>query len=301
MAFELDPTAPSAPSSFVTVNGVELAVRRHGQVAAMPVVLLHGLSSHGAVYDGVVEPLADRYDVHRVDFRGHGRSSRHPGTYDIDHHVEDVAAYIEAEVGRSAFLVGHSLGGVVAHVVAQRHPELVLGLFEEDPPLYFCDLKLFQSSMFPELFSTLERETRDLQEREDTLEAVYQFIANSPSPRGGIAKDWTLPRDLAARAQSLLLVDPEVFAPAIDGRTLSGYDPDTLVNVPLTVLRADPSLGAALFADHAERLHSANPHADVELVVGATHSIHAEVPTSATYVALLQSALANVANEHRSL
>jgi pimeloyl-ACP methyl ester carboxylesterase len=293
MAFELN---PSLPTSFVTLNGAELAVRRDGQVGAMPIVLLHGLSSHGAVYDSVVETLGERNDVHRLDFRGHGRSSRHPGTYDIDHHVTDVVAYLQAEVGRSAFLVGHSLGGVVAHVVAQRHPELVLGLFEEDPPLYFCDHQLFQSSIFAEVFAILERETRDLQGHRADLEAAYQFTANSPSPRGGIASDWTRPSDLAARAQSLLLVDPEVWAPAIDGRTLSGYKPDTLVEVPLTVLRADPVLGAALFPDHAERLRRANPHARVELVVGATHNIHGEVPTTATYLALLQSALADVAS-----
>jgi pimeloyl-ACP methyl ester carboxylesterase len=286
---------PSPPTAFVTVNGVSLAVRRNGQVGSMPVVLLHGLSSHGAVYDGVVEALGDPYELHRLDFRGHGRSSRHPGTYDVDHYVADVVAYLEEHVGRPAFLVGHSLGGVVAHVLAQRRPELVLGLFEEDPPLYFCDLEVFQTSMFAELFPLLERETRRLQEHDNTLGAAIDSTANGPSPRGGIASDWTLPRDLAARAQSLLLVDPEVWPPAIDGRTLSGYEPDTPVKVPLTVLRADPAMGAALSPEHADRLQRANPHATIAHIVGATHLIHDEIPTAPTYLAHLRNALAKIA------
>jgi pimeloyl-ACP methyl ester carboxylesterase len=286
---------PSLPTAFVTVNGVNLAVRRNGHVRSMPVVLLHGLSSHGAVYDGVVEALSDQYDLHRLDFRGHGRSSRHPGTYDVDHHVNDVIAYLEVHVGRPAFLIGHSLGGVVAHVVAQRRPELVLGLLEEDPPLYFCDLQVFQTSAFASLFPLLEHETRRLQEHDNTLEAAFDSTANGPSPRGGTASDWTLSRDLAARAQSLLLVDPEVWPPAVDGRTLSGYEPDTPVKVPLTVLRADPAMGSALFPEHADRLQRANPHANIELIVGATHLIHDEVPTAATYLTHLRNALANSA------
>jgi pimeloyl-ACP methyl ester carboxylesterase len=292
MAFE---TQPSSPTAFVPVNGVNLAVRRSGSPGSMPVVLLHGLSSHGAVYDGVVEALGDQYELHRLDFRGHGHSSRHPGTYDIDHYVADVVAYLQAQVGRPAFLVGHSLGGVVAHVVAQRRPELVLSLFEEDPPLYFCDLDVFQSSMFAELFPLLEHETRHLQQDDNTLEAALKSTANGPSPRGGIASDWTLPRDLAARAQSLLLVDPDVWPPAIDGRTLSGYEPDTAVSVPLTVLRSDPAMGTALSSEHADRLQRANPHATIRPIIGATHLIHDEVPTAAIYLAHLRKALANIA------
>jgi pimeloyl-ACP methyl ester carboxylesterase len=284
---------PSVPSAFVTLNGVNLAVRRNGQMGSMPVVLLHGLSSHGAIYDNVVNVLESNYDVHRLDFRGHGRSSRHPGTYDVNHHVSDIVAYLEAEVGQPAFLVGHSLGGVVAHLIAQRLPELVLGLFEEDPPLFFCDIKLFQSSVFARVFPILESETRILQEQKYSLETAYEFIANSPSPRGGIARDWTLPSDLAARAQSLILVDPEVWPPAIDGRTLLGYEPETPVKVPLTVLRSDPTLGAALLPEHSDRLQTANPHADIICVIGASHDIHGEVPTSAEYLALLQKTLAS--------
>jgi pimeloyl-ACP methyl ester carboxylesterase len=288
---------PSSPTAFVTVNSVTLAVRRNGHVGSTPVVLLHGLSSHGAVYDGVIEAievLEDQYELHRLDFRGHGRSSRRPGTYDIDHHVADVIAYLEEQVGRPAFLVGHSLGGVVAHVLAQRRPELVLGLFEEDPPLYFCDHDVFQTSMFADVFPILERETRRLQESGNSLEAAIDSTANGPCPRGGIASDWTLPRDLAARAQSLLLVDPEIWPPAIDGRTLSGYEPNTPVKVPLTALRSDPAMGAALSPEHADRLQRTNPRATIEHIVGATHLIHDEVPTAAMYLAHLRKALAAI-------
>jgi pimeloyl-ACP methyl ester carboxylesterase len=71
----------------------------------------------------------------RVDLRGHGRSGHAPGTYTVERYGEDVVAALREGVGRPAVLVGHSLAGVVAWWVAQRHPELVTAAFLEDPPL----------------------------------------------------------------------------------------------------------------------------------------------------------------------
>ena len=99
----------------------------------MTVVFLHGVAGSRATYDWLPDTVAG-HRVVRPDFRGHGAAARTPGAYLIADYFADVAAVL-SEVG-PAVLVGHSLGGVAAWWAAQRVPELVLGAFLEDPPLY---------------------------------------------------------------------------------------------------------------------------------------------------------------------
>lgn len=74
---------------------------------------------------------------------------------------------------------------------------------------------------------------------------------------------------------------------------LVGYDPDEPVTVPLTVLRADPSLGAALPPEHAAKLALSQPHAMITEIDNATHLIHSEIHTSDTYLSHLRAAISN--------
>jgi esterase len=115
-------------------------VRLHIEVAGppegVPVVFLHGVSGSMRTYAWLTGAITEGRRIVRLDLRGHGRSEHAPGTYDVDRYGEDVVDVLRETVGRPAVLVGHSLGGVVAWWVAQRHPELVVAAFLEDPPLY---------------------------------------------------------------------------------------------------------------------------------------------------------------------
>jgi len=256
-----------------------------------PVLLLHGLSGAACSYDAVVGELDPGLEIHRLDFRGHGASARVPGSYDVPHLVADVVAYLRAAVDRPVFLVGHSLGGVVAHVVAQHHPELVVAVFEEDPPLYFCDHSLFEQTMFFTVFPAIASEIRDIQASNTTFEAVCERVRHAPTARGGIAADDMNAANIAARAKEMLGCDPTAIDTAVAGRLLVGYDPDVPVTVPLTVLRADPALGVALSPEDAAKLVASQPHATIIEVASATHLIHSEIHTSDAYVARLRTAI----------
>src|SRR3954454_6007754 len=95
------------------------------------VVFLHGVAGSSRTYSWL--ELEGRTNV-RFDFRGHGASDRAPGTYLIQDYVDDAISVLSS--AGPAVLAGHSLGGVVAWSVAQQRPELVRGLFLEDPPLF---------------------------------------------------------------------------------------------------------------------------------------------------------------------
>jgi pimeloyl-ACP methyl ester carboxylesterase len=272
-------------------DGIALSAQVDGTEGGHPVLLLHGLSGAACTYDEVVSNLDPTLEIHRLDFRGHGDSGRAPGTYDLTHMVADVVAYVDQVVGRPVCIVGHSLGGVVAHVVAQRHPEHVVAVFEEDPPLYFCDHALFEQSMFAMVFPMIAGQIREAQANDVPLEAVCEGIRNSPTARGGIAADDMNDTNITSRAHEMMHCDPATIESAIAGQLLTGYDPDEPVNVPLTVLRADPALGAALPPEHAAKLALSQPHATITEIANATHLIHSEFHTSDTYLSHLREAI----------
>lgn len=117
----------------VDVGGVRLAYRVWGEPDAPPMVLLHGLTASGANWAPVAPVLASRYRVYAPDQRGHGTSDW-PGEYSFDALVADVLGFLDALGLARVVLVGHSMGGVVAHLFAGRHPERVTALVVEDPP-----------------------------------------------------------------------------------------------------------------------------------------------------------------------
>jgi pimeloyl-ACP methyl ester carboxylesterase len=92
------------------------------------VVLLHGYMDAGGTWDLVAPQLeAAGYRVLAPDLRGYGNGPR-AGAGDAYHfadYVLDLARYLEAHTGAPLFLVGHSMGGVVATLFAGTYPERV--------------------------------------------------------------------------------------------------------------------------------------------------------------------------------
>jgi N-formylmaleamate deformylase len=113
-------------------NGIALHYRRTGG-GKQPVVLLHGLSGSGASWTPVARVLESDFDVVMPDARGHGGSSAPPDGYRYDELANDVIGLIRGLALADPVLVGHSMGGMTAAVVASRAAELVRGLVLVDP------------------------------------------------------------------------------------------------------------------------------------------------------------------------
>ena len=73
------------------------------------------------------------YDVIMPDARGHGKSSVPDDGYRYEDLAHDVVGFIEALRLPPPILIGHSMGGMVAAVVASWHPELLRCLILADP------------------------------------------------------------------------------------------------------------------------------------------------------------------------
>ncbi len=252
---------------------MQLAFDSYGDDASPPIVLLHGLSGSRLGWGSVVSHLVDRGGVRvvNVDLRGHGESGRATlDTYDAGSYAADVAGLIESLGDQRAILVGHSLGGVVAAALAVARPELVRGLFLEDPPLFEGDGARRAASPVASIFPALVAAVRERQARGAPVEDYAALL------EPGMPAD-----EAGARCRSLQIWDPVTMEAALAGVVWRDFDPLAPIGCPITVVRADPDVGAVFRPDDEKHLVAALPHAVVVEVPGVGHTIHsaATLPT----------------------
>ncbi len=119
-------------SGVCKANGIHIHYVRTGGCKP-PLVLLHGLTGSGACWIPLARALEGEYDVVMPDARGHGNSSTPLNGYRYEDHASDVVGLIR-ELGLVApFLLGHSMGGMTAAVVASQMAPAIRGAILGDP------------------------------------------------------------------------------------------------------------------------------------------------------------------------
>lgn len=103
---------------------VELFHRELGGAGKPPLVILHGLLGSSRNWQTAGKDLAERFHVFALDLRNHG-SSPHADEAGFTAMVADVLAWMDARGMARAILLGHSMGGKVAMLLACRHAERV--------------------------------------------------------------------------------------------------------------------------------------------------------------------------------
>ncbi|WP_281690277.1 alpha/beta fold hydrolase [Pseudonocardia thermophila] len=118
-----------------TDDDVQLQIVEFGGSGA-PILLLHGLMGRATTWWPVARWLVAHGRVLAPDARGHGRSQAR-GPWTTDRLVADVETVLEP-LG-PATVIGHSMGGLHALVLAARRPDLVRALIVEDIAVDFTD------------------------------------------------------------------------------------------------------------------------------------------------------------------
>jgi alpha-beta hydrolase superfamily lysophospholipase len=147
--------------------------------------IVHGFGEHSGRYMNVVDPLTARgYAVYGFDLRGHGRSPGQRGHIDRwTEYREDVRAFLdkihEQEPKQPVFLLGHSMGALIALDYILHHPEGLRGAIISGAPLepvgvakpYLIAIARLLSRVWPRCPMTLALETSAISRDPQVVEA----------------------------------------------------------------------------------------------------------------------------------
>lgn len=105
-----------------------LYVKTAGSGEGAPVVLLHGFGASHAVWEPIQQRLAAEVATLAYDLPGHGASFDYEGAGPVKVAVSAILADLEAREIASAHVVGHSMGGAVAALMALFQPQRIASL-----------------------------------------------------------------------------------------------------------------------------------------------------------------------------
>ncbi len=259
---------PQTPLQQVQVGPHRLAYRRAG--AGEPVLLVHGITTHSFLWEGVLQRLAaaGRHDVVAVDLLGCGGSDKPlDASYAIKAHADLVGRFCAALGLGRVHLVGHDLGGGIAQIVAVRQPGLLRSLTLVNPVGYdYWPVQPITALRTPII-------------RQLLLAAIDAGALRFIVRRGLFHKELATPALLAEYLSPLATVEGRKafvhFARCLDNANLMEIAPDlrrlrvpTLVAWGMADAYLSPAIGARLAADipgaRLERLPTAGHYVPLD-------------------------------------
>jgi pimeloyl-ACP methyl ester carboxylesterase len=111
---------------FANVHGEEIYYIQHG-TRGVPIVFIHGAAGSHLVWGRQVHVLGEIARAVALDLPGHGKSDPR-GRDSVDAYREMVLGLLDALAFDRAVIVGHSMGGAIAQMLALSHPDRVAGL-----------------------------------------------------------------------------------------------------------------------------------------------------------------------------
>lgn len=113
-------------------NGINIHYLRTGGNKPT-IIALHGLAGNSVCWSPIARALEQHYDIIMPDARGHGQSSAPRHGYTYQDHANDVIELIRTLGIKSPYLLGHSMGGMTAAMVASRLGLAINGVILADP------------------------------------------------------------------------------------------------------------------------------------------------------------------------
>ena len=235
-----------------------LHVIRHGAPTDRPALLIaHGLFGSARNWGVIARRLADSREVLAVDMRNHGESFHHP-VHDYPAMGADLAEVIGRH-GGPVDVLGHSMGGKAAMVLALSRPELVHKLVVLDiAPVGYGHTQMpsIEAMRRVDLATVASRAEAEAQMQADP--ALAPFLLQSLDLKD---RRWKLNLDALEAHMAEAVGFPEVEG-RFDGPVLFLSGEDSTYVLP----------------EHRPRIKALFPSARFARVKGAGHWVHADRP-----------------------
>ncbi len=139
------------------------------------IVIVHGLAEHSGRYGNIVNKLVPAgYAVHAIDHVGHGKSDGARAYIDrFADFIKPLTAYVEMvreiRFGLPLFMMGQSMGGLIAATYALDHPDALAGLILSGPAIKVSDSVPPFTIKIGKILSSILPGTRIMRLAEDKL------------------------------------------------------------------------------------------------------------------------------------
>jgi pimeloyl-ACP methyl ester carboxylesterase len=244
-------------SGLQKANGISIHYLRTGG-GKPPLVLLHGLTGNGACWTPFARSLENEYDIVMLDARGHGNSSTPLHGYRYEDLAADVIELIKGLGLHAPIVLGHSMGGMTAAVVASLGPKIIRSVILVDPTFLSPQRQreVFDSDV-------AEQHRRILaQDRSDVLADLRaRHTRRSPEILELIA---------SARLQTRMNAFDVLTPPNPEYRQLV-----STIDVPILLVIGDAGV---VSLETARELQSLNSRIRVELIQDAGHGVQYDQP-----------------------
>lgn len=232
--------------------------------SATPLLIVHGLYGSARNWNVIAKRLAGARPVISVDMRNHGDSPRHD-SHGYPDMAGDLAQVIDAEAGGRAHVMGHSMGGKAAMVLALNAPEQLASLCVADiaPVAYsHSQIRYARAMMEMDLTGVTSRGQADARLAETVPDAgIRAFLLQS--------------LDLKAQPARWRLNLP-VLAAEMD--RITGWPGDVTGRFEGPALFLSGALSDYVKPEHRDIIRGFFPKARFASIPGAGHWLHAEKP-----------------------
>jgi pimeloyl-ACP methyl ester carboxylesterase len=217
-------------------------------------LLLHGALGSGAQLRPLAGLLEGSFDVHLLDFEGHGAAPLRDRPFRIEHFAENVRDYLDERGIERAGFFGYSMGGYVACTLALSQPEVVEKVATLGTKFYWDE-------------ATAERECGFLDPRK--IEARVPHFARALAERHSAA-GWV---EVLARTADLLR----------DLAKRGGFKPEAASRIgqPVRVMLGDRDSTVTL--DETAAIYHALAKGELEVLPATRHEIERVSPERLAY------------------
>jgi pimeloyl-ACP methyl ester carboxylesterase len=184
-------SARDVPIQYLDLDGVEVRYIKTG--TGPNLVLFHTLRTQLDIFARVIPVLAKRFTVYAYDCPGHGWSDIPRAAYAPEDFYRWTAAFLDKLDIERAVIVGISIGGTIALVLAARHNPRVAKVISVNPYDYWPAGGIRKSSLIARLILTFA----DVPVLGTTIMRLRNRFVTDRIFMGGLSSPDALPKELA--------------------------------------------------------------------------------------------------------